>query len=192
MISFAEFEIALRGLLRLARFDAGFAGFFDLSRDGARRSFRLALPLLPVYLLLIHLNSPWPPTVDMARVVIAELIGYALMWTLFPLLLLYMARVFPFGPRVFGAVAVYNWLSVLSLGIQIPISIATYLGLDPQLADWLGHGVDIFVVACEFFLFKRLLEVAFEAALGLAVVDFVLGRAIIYLIIIPLAQGPLF
>jgi hypothetical protein len=192
MISFAEFEIALRGLLRLARFDAGFAGFFDLSQQGARRSFRLAFALLPVYLLLIHLNSPWPPGIDMARVVGAELIGYALMWTAFPLLLLLGAQAMKLGPRVYGAVAVYNWISVLSLGIQVPISIAVYFGLDPQFGDLLGHGVDIFVIACEFFVFKRLLEIAFEGALALAVVDFIIGRAIVYLIIVPLAQGPLF
>ncbi|MES1151947.1 MAG: hypothetical protein ABUL54_08630 [Dongia sp.] len=192
MISFAEFEIAVRGLLRLARFDAAFAGFFDLSREGARRSFRLAFALLPVYLLLIHLNSPWPPEMDIARIVSAELIGYALMWTCFPLLLLYGAQMLKPGPRIFGAVAVYNWISVLSLGIQVPISIAVYLGLDAQVGDLLGHGVDIFVIACEFFAFKRLLEIAFEGALALAVVDFILGRAIVYLVIVPLARGPLF
>jgi hypothetical protein len=192
MISFAEFEIALRGLLRLARFDAGFAGFFDLSREGARRSFLLAFPLLPLYLLLIHLNSPWPPDADMARIVAAELIGYALMWTLFPLLLLWGAQKARLGPRVFGAVTVWNWLSVLALGIQVPISIAVYLGLDPGIGDLLGHAIDIFVIACEFFVFKRLLDIAFEAALALAITDWILGRAIVYLVIVPLAHGPLF
>jgi hypothetical protein len=192
MISFAEFEIALRGLLRLARFDAAFARFFDLSQAGARRSFLLALPLLPIYLLLIHVNSPMPPGIDVVRVVTAELIGYVLMWTAFPLLLLWGVRATKIGPRVYGAVTVYNWLSVLWLGIQVPIAIATYLGLDPQVAELLGHGVDIFAIACEFFVFKRLLEIAFEAALGLAVFDFILGQGIIYLVIVPLARGPLF
>src|SRR5689334_2583397 len=68
MISFAEFEIAFRGLLRLARFDGAFAGFFDLSQDGARRSFRLALPLLPVNLFLINLNVPWPQGSEVMRI----------------------------------------------------------------------------------------------------------------------------
>jgi hypothetical protein len=192
MISFAEFEIALRGLVRLARFDAAFAGFFDLSREGARRSFRLAFPLLPVYLLLIHLNTRWPDGTDMTRVICAELIGYALMWTVFPLLLLSVGRVANLGPRVFGAVAVYNWLSVLALGIQIPIAIAAYMGLDPQVAELLDHGVEIFVIACEFFVFKRLLNIAFEAALALAIVDFILGWLILLLAIAPLARGPMF
>jgi len=192
MISFAEFEIALRGLLRLARFDAAFAGFFDLSRGGARRSFRLAFVLLPVYLVLVHLNSPWPAGMDVTRIVSAELIGYALMWTCFPLLLLYGAQTLKPGPRIFGAVAVYNWISVLSLGIQVPISIATYLGLDPQVGELLGYGVDLFVIACEFYAFKRLLDIAFEGALALAILDFIMGRAIIYLVIVPLARGPLF
>lgn len=192
MISIAEFGFALRGLARLARFDAAFVGFFDLSREGALRSFRLAVPLLPIYLLLVNLNTPWPATFEMGRIVGAEVIGYALAWTAFPLLLLSIAGKVDFGSRAFGAIAVYNWLSVLSLGIQLPITIAAYLGLNPDFAELLGYGVDLFVIACEFFVFKRLLEIAFEWALALAIVDFILGRAIVYLIIVPLAQGPLF
>jgi hypothetical protein len=189
MISFAEFEIALRGLLRLARFDAAFAGFFDLSRDGAKRSFRLAIPLLPVYLLLLNLNTPWPEGSDTVRIGSAELIGYAISWTVMPLLLLWCASAFRLGPRVFGAIAVYNWLSVLSTAIQVPIWIAIYVGLDPEVGTLLGHGAAIFVTACEFFVFKRLLDIAFEAALALAIADFFLGWLIVQELIVPLALG---
>ena len=93
------------------------------------------------------------------------------------------------GPRVFGAIAVYNWLSVLSTAIQVPISIAIYVGLDPEVGTLLGHGAAIFVTACEFFVFKRLLDIAFEAALALAVADFFLGWLIVQELIVPLALG---
>ena len=190
MISFAEFEIALLGLLRLARFDAAFAGFFDLSREGARRSFRLAFPLLPVWLLLLNLNTDWKDA-GVARVGSAELIGYALSWICFPLLLLQTARFIDRGARIYGAIAIYNWLSVLSMGLQIPIEIAAYYGMSPNWDLTLSFGSLFFVLACEFFAFRRILEISIEMALALIAVDFILSRIIINLLV-GMALGPLF
>lgn len=190
MISFAEFEVALLGLLRLARFDAGFAGFFDLSREGARRSFRLAWPLLPVWVLLLNLNAEWKDA-DLTRVAVAEGIGYVLSWVSFPLLLLLCAPLLDRGPRVYGAIAIYNWISVLSIGLQLPIEIAAYYGLADSWNLVLSLASLIFILACEFFAFRRILEIGFELALALVVVDFILGRIIINLLV-GMARGALF
>jgi hypothetical protein len=190
MISFAEFEIALHGLLRLVRFDAGFAGFFDLSPQGARRSFRLALPLLPIWLFVLNLNTDWRDA-DLTRVAIAELIAYALSWICFPFLLLMSARLLDRGSRIYGAIAIYNWISVLAMGLQAPIEIATYYGMSVTWDLTLSYATLLFVLACEFFAFRRILEVAIEAALALVVTDFILGRIIMNLLA-GLAFGPLF
>jgi len=178
VISLAEFEIALLGLLRLARFDGNFTGFFDLSPQGARRSFRLSLWLLPIYLFLSHLNSDWPDGTDMARVVAAELIGYALMWVCFPLIMVSLARVLERESRIYGAIAVYNWLSVLAVGLQTPIWIACYFGLDLNWAAGLSDIVVLFISACVFFAFRRLLEIRIEMVIALVVVDYILGRVL--------------
>jgi hypothetical protein len=182
MISFAEFEIALLGLLRLARFDAGFAGFFDLSREGARRSFRLALPLLPLVLFMMHLNANWPDGTDMVRVVVGELIGYGLSWTCFSLLLLSVAKLIDRQSRIFGAIAIYNWITVLAIALQLPISVAAYYGLNASWAGALGDIALLFVTACEFFAFRRLLDIRIELTIALVVVDFVLSRMLDLLI----------
>lgn len=182
MISFAELEIALLGLIRLARFDAGFTGFFDLTRDGARRSFRLALPLLPIALFLMHLNADWPEDTDMVRVVFGELIVYALSWICFPLLLLAVAPLIQREARIFGVIAVYNWLSVLTVALQAPISLAAFYGLDRQWAGNLSDVAMLFVTACEFFAFRRLLDIRIELTLGLVAVEFVLSRTLEVLI----------
>jgi len=188
MISFAEFEVALLGLLRLARFDAGFAGFFDLSREGARRSFRLAWPLLPVVFFLMHLDPGWPADTDMTRVVIAELIGYGLGWVCFPLLLLYAARAIDREARIFGVITVYNWLAVLSVGLQFPIIVAGYFGLDKDVVHDLVWLVILFLTACEFFAFWRLLGLGIGAIIALVAVEFSLSR-ILELVVVALALG---
>lgn len=176
MISFAEIEIALLGLLRLARFDAAFAGFFDLSQQGARRSFRLALWLLPVVLLLMNLNARWTEETDMGRVVFGELIVYSLGWTCFSLLLVYIAPMIDRRSRIYGAIAIYNWLTLLSIALQAPIGIAIYYGLDLQWASALSDIALLFVTACEFFAFQRLLELRLGFTIALVGFDFVLGR----------------
>jgi hypothetical protein len=181
VISLAEFEIALLGLLRLARFDAGFAGFFDLSREGARRSFRIALPLLPISLFLRHLNAVWPAGTDMVRVVVGELIGYSLSWICFPLLLMAIRGWIDREARIYGAIALYNWISVLALAMQLPIAIAAYYGLSDDWAGGLSDVVLLFLTACEFFAFQRLLAIRIELTLALVVVDFVLSNMIMLL-----------
>jgi hypothetical protein len=191
MISFAEFEIALLGLLRLARFDAGFAGFFDLSREGARRSFRLALPLLPIVLFLMHLNANWADGTDMVRVVSGELIGYALSWTCFSLLLVSIARLIDRQSRIFAAIAIYNWITVLAIALQLPVSIAAYYGLEPEWAGALSDIALLFVTACEFFAFRRLLDIRIELTVALVAVDFILSR-LLELLTYGLTSGTLF
>jgi hypothetical protein len=191
VISFAEFEIALLGLLRLARFDAGFAGFFDLTRNGARRSFRLSIWLLPIVLFLMHLNAAWPEGTDMTRVVAAELIGYALMWICFPLLLISLSGLLERQDRVYGAVTVYNWLSVLAIGIQTPLWVAVYFGLDRDLASILSEIAVFFISACIFFTFRRLLELRIEMALALVVVEYIWSR-ILEVVVYGLAHNALF
>ena len=174
MISLAEFEIALNGLLRLARFDAAFAGFFDLSPQGARRSFRLALWLLPIALFLMHLNSTWTDETDMVRVVFGELIGYAMGWICFPLALFYAGKLINVESRIFGAITVYNWLSVLSIALHLPISLSVYYGLDPTIADDIDMLAWSFLIACEVFAFWRLLGIGIAVPIALALADFVL------------------
>jgi hypothetical protein len=189
MISYLEFNFAVRGLARLARFDAGFSGFFDLSQQGARRSFWLALPILPIYLVLELLNAKLAPDTDMFRLYAAEIIGYALFWIAFPLTLLLGARLIDRGPRLFGAIVIYNWLNVLGMGLSTPLAIAQYLGVDPEIAGWLQTAVFAFTLACEWFAFRRLLDAGFQVTCALVVVDFAEGQIIANLIAL-MAHGP--
>jgi hypothetical protein len=186
-----EFSFALQGLTRLARFDAGFSSFFDLSEQGARRSFRLALPLLPFFLLLELLNAGLPADTDMVRIYATETIGYAVSWVAFPLTLLLGAPLIARGPRIHATIVVYNWLWVLSIALYLPVTIAQYLGLDIELAAILRLAVLIFSIACEWFAFRRLLDIGVQMTAALVVVDFAEGQIISNLMML-LERGPLF
>ncbi|HEY4164878.1 MAG TPA: hypothetical protein VGM59_17550 [Dongiaceae bacterium] len=191
MISFPEFSFALQGLARLARFDAGFSSFFDLSQQGARRSFWLAVPFLPFFLVLELLNARFPAGTDIVRVYSGEIIGYALSWIAFPLTLLLGARLLDRGPRIFATIVVYNWLWVLAVALYLPITIAQYLGLDAGIAAILHLCVLAFTLACEWFAFRRLLDVGIQMTVALVVVDFAEGQIILNLMAL-VERGPLF
>jgi hypothetical protein len=190
MISFPEFSFALQGLARLARFDAGFSNFFDLSLQGARRSFWLSLPVLPLFLLSELLNAQFPPDADLIRIYASELIGYAFFWIAFPLTLMWGARLIDRGPRIFGAIAVYNWLQVLWVTLTLLITLAQYLGLGTGIIFWLRIGLLAFSLMCETFAFERLLKIGFPIAIALVVIDFaesqIIANAILFL-----TSGPL-
>jgi hypothetical protein len=55
----------------------------------------------------------------------------------------------------------------------------------------LSIGALLFVLACEFFAFRRILEISIELTVALVVVDFILGRIIVNLLV-GMAVGPLF
>jgi hypothetical protein len=78
--------------------------------------------------------------------------------------------------RIFGAITIYNWLTVLAIALQFPLSLAIYYGLDLQWGGILSDLVLCFVTAIEFFAFQRLLELRVGLTIALVAVDFVLSR----------------
>ena len=86
--SWEEARAAKEGLKRLLRFDAGFALWFDRSARGARRSFTLALPLLPLFLLRFFFESDLKPELSGLDIFGTATVTYVLSWVMFPLLLI--------------------------------------------------------------------------------------------------------
>lgn len=182
MPSAIEFRLACRGLLQLARFDAGFLRYFDRSTAGALRSFWLALPILPFDLVHAWLSVPHPlpnPGLFLA----AETIGYAVGWILFPLLLLSIGRGFEREREVPGCIAVYNWTSLLGVALQTPALLLTAIDPNSGLGDGLGLLGFAFGVAVEGFLLMHCLRILLWQAAALVVLDVVLSVALGHLIL---------
>jgi pimeloyl-ACP methyl ester carboxylesterase len=127
-----EAAYALVGAWRLARLDPGGMAYFDRSLAGALRSFRAAILVYPLFLLLLAIRLR-PEQWDRAgplRVVVVETIGYVLAWTVFPLATLQLARLIGREAQWPGFIAAYNWAQVLTTtAILFCAALATSGGL---------------------------------------------------------------
>ncbi len=177
MPSWIEFRLACRGLLLLARFDPGFLRYFDRSAAGALRSFWLALPTLPISLLHDWLAAPHPlpsPGLFFA----AEIVGYAMGWIVFPLLLLGLGKALEREAEMPGAIAICNWGTLVGIALYAPPSIVLALDQDSGIGHVLGFLAIGFALAIKGFLLKQCLRLQTWQAATLVALDVVLSIAL--------------
>lgn len=191
MISLAETRFALRGLLRILRFDSSFVQFYDRSRDGAIRSFWLAAPLLLIFLLRLYLqHDPQQPPLTL-RMSAAMLIAYAINWAYFPLFLVWISRFIGREDRVIGCIAVYNWLSILALFTSLPISLLGWVGMDDGLLQTLDVISLVVSLVCEGYILAVCLQISGFFAAAFVVLDLVLNQ-MLFTLADHLGAAPLF
>lgn len=167
MPSWIELRLAIQGVLRLARFNPDFVRFFDLSPKGALRSFWVAVPLYPYYLLQIWPVNGKPDVPDMALYVVAMSVGYIYLWLLPPCVLTWIAPFIGRRAEMPGCIAVYNWTSLLWLAISWPLLMLSYADLQGNVIDILGDVLTLASLVWEAFLLMRTLRLALWQA-GLA------------------------
>jgi hypothetical protein len=179
MPSWTEFRLSCQGLYRLVLFDRGFLSCFDRSAAGALRSFGLALPLTPLFLWFVWLNTDQPmPSIGLYLT--AKGIAYAYSWILFPFVILISARLLDRENEGPGCVAIYNWLNVLWMALQLPTVAFAVLDLAPNLAALLNLAIFIASLVIEGFLFIVALRLVLWQAAALVVIDVVLGQVLIW------------
>src|SRR5260221_5977401 len=81
----SDLSRALTSALRLMRFDRSGIDWFEATPTGVWRSFLVALPILPLHLLLNPL--PGPEDADLGLRVLLALLVYAVLWLAFPVLM---------------------------------------------------------------------------------------------------------
>ena len=191
MISLAETRFALRGLLRILRFDSSFVQFYDRSREGAVRSFWLAAPLLLIFLLRLYLqHDPQQPPMTL-RMSASMLIAYVINWAYFPLFLVWISRFIGRENRVIGCIAVYNWLSILAIFTSLPISILGWVGMDDGLLQALDVISVVISLICEGYILAVCLQISGFFAAGFVILDLVLNQ-ILFTLADHLGAAPLF
>jgi hypothetical protein len=176
MISLAETRFALRGLLRILRFDSSFVQFYDRSRTGAVRSFWLAVPLLLLFLLRLYLqHDPQQPPLTL-RMSAAMVIAYAINWAYFPLFLIWVSRFIGREARVIGCIAIYNWLSILALFTSLPISLLGWAGANDGLLQALDLVSVVISLICEGYILAICLQISGFFAVAFVMLDLLLNQ----------------
>src|SRR5882757_1850040 len=122
-----EISDALHGAWRLACLDRRGMAYFARGEAAFWRSFRAAIILYPVFLIMLALRpgDPESPGGEWGRVLLVETIGYVISWTAFPLMMLPITRFLGREQLWLDFMIVYNWSQILLAG---PFLLASALG----------------------------------------------------------------
>jgi hypothetical protein len=176
-----EVSYALYGAWRLARLDPAGLAFFDRSREGLIRSFRAALFVYPIYLLLLRYDvsdKVWDES-GVGRVLVVSTIGYVISWVAFPLAMLQLSRYLDREARWPGFVVVYNWAQIPEWGLQLLAAALAASGVLPEgLSATLLIAVFFACLLYEWYIARVALDVSGTAAVIAVLIDLVLSRLI--------------
>jgi hypothetical protein len=162
----------LAGAVRLATGRADGLRAMETTLDGAARSFWAAAICLPPFLAMRLLGDDAPVT---TQALLAELVGYVIGWTAFPLLSRRMAIAGGRGARWPLFVAAWNWCNVIQYTTLILLTLATAMGLPTSIATVLGFVVLGYALWLGWFLTRHALAIDGFNAIGFVLIDVATG-----------------
>jgi hypothetical protein len=179
----SEISTALRGAWRLARLDRGGMALFDRSVTGFWQSYRAAVILYPVFLILLVVPGADgdidAPSADWVRIILVETIGYVIAWTGFPLLMLPLTRFLAREARWLDYMIAYNWSQVLQGGVLLASTLLAASGLLPDaLAGGIAVAASVAVLLYGWFVARVALETSATAATMIVLLDQVFALVI--------------
>lgn len=169
-----ESRKSIRGALRFARLDVDGIEDFNVSLDGFWRSFTAAVLCLPGYLYLVASDGDLAK-IDPAKMWVVQTIAYTLAWTAWPLMSFYMTRAFDRGDRHLAYIIVYNWAQVI--GYYAIVLVIVLFG-EGDMGRWVFTIVYFVVLAYEWFIAWKLLDIPVGGAVGVQFLNVLLGLAI--------------
>ncbi len=177
MISLQKLAGALNGVGLIYKFDRRAWDFFDKSAEGFWNAYIVAVALAPLHVgRSIILFDPAKQSLDFVPYLIVEILTYILTWTLFPFVMLYIARLLDRTPRYLAYMVPYLWMQLPLALLLYSIQILTDLSLLPPII----LGVTAPLVLVTFAVYGTFvagigLQVFTGTAMGLVVLDYVLG-----------------
>ncbi|MBL8671894.1 MAG: hypothetical protein JNK11_14645 [Alphaproteobacteria bacterium] len=141
MLTTREFALALAGVARFARGDAGARAFFSATPEGCANSFWAAAFILVPHFAMEYLQVSQAldrvgARVDVLRFLVAGSIAYAVQWTAFPVAMHWLCGALDRRAQYFSFIAAWNWSTLLQMAVHLPIVLLQATGiLGGALAD---------------------------------------------------------
>ena len=190
MPSFAEIAAALYATWRLAHLDTSGFSHFDVSVDGAYKSFFAAIVVAPGYALLLLLSFAGARfSASGLEILLMALGGYVLLWTIFPLAAFYLLRGLSMEDRFRPLLVGYNWSQCLVVYAFLPLAGLAASGAIP------GIGMIVTLVqfglapAYVWFVMRTALKGNGQIAFGLLMLS--LTIEIVVMVFVRGSLGPL-
>lgn len=180
---------ALAGLKHLFLFQDGWRGCFDVSYEGVARSFRAAIPTLPLYALIqlgiVYMiqaagqSHPGFPPAYLAA-------DFARIWLVFPVSAALAATLFSRKGAYGLWLAVHNWTVFTLIAFQAVLVVIYLAGLMPPEALWffLAIPMRFILLIVHWRVATATLGLSWGAGAGAAalhiVIDLIAATAIAY------------
>ena len=178
MPKLAEVGRAIYGAWRLMLFDAGGMAYLDTSIDGFWRSFFAAVVVAPAYVVFVvtGLTTADAEAVDPAWAALVKGGTYLMSWVVFPAAAVFVTRLLGVTGRYIPLIVAYNWSNVPPLLILLPAAMLTASG--SGIGETIGTLALLFILVYEWFVVRVALGVAAFTAVGIVVLDVLLGLII--------------
>lgn len=189
MISAQELSKSLVGAMRLARGDPGGIELFDDTEESFWRSFWALVFAAPLYFVLVM-----PPTegaqvpASTTRYFLVEGLAYVIGWFLWPLVMVYLARLMRRSDRYFRYIIAYNWAQVVSMTFLVSLLVFSNALFGSQAMQLLGFVGMLLILLYEWFIARTALRASGMQAAGLVALNFGIA-VVLQLITDPMARG---
>lgn len=176
-ISQAEVSVAVRGAFRLFLRDANGVKYYRTDGVTLIKSFWAAAIVLPGLLFLDYLaqSGIWLD-VPLVRSVIVELAGYSMMWTVWPLLMLYLVKLLDLDERYNLYIIAQNWMAVpIVLLYVVLVGGAILVGQADGVVGVVAFVSQMWALYCHYFVIRTTLQVSKMLAATLMLGNFFLN-----------------
>jgi hypothetical protein len=177
MASLLEILRALYGVWRLAHLDRRAFACFDLSAEGALRSFTAAAIVAPFYAVLTALRfDDLTGIVTPGHYVFVEAITYVISWVLYPVIVEALTRAVGCRDRFPAYLCVYNWTMILQNGIVIGLAMLGQLEIfSGDVLGFLGLVTLALTAGLLWYLARTALGVPPSTAVGFVILDILIS-----------------
>lgn len=165
---------ALYGAYRLARFDAGGLNHFEATKAGFWHSFKAALIVLPMYLIIIYIRWTHPGIeASGLQYFTVEIIAYVIGWTAYPVVMIYIVKLLEREKNYKRCIIAYNWAAVFQNLIYTPVAI---FGLsNAHGAGLLTLFTVMIILSYSWFVAKAALDIKPLTAWLIVVIDILIS-----------------
>ncbi len=166
----------VRGIVRL---DPRAFAFFEATHDGFWRSFWAAAILAPLTAVAVVREIVIVPPDSLWRFVAFQMIGYALGWLVFPLLMVRIADMLGRRERYFHDLVALTWFHLIEIVFWGPLLVLGMAGILPgAIETLLALAVMAALLGYEWFIARHTLKIEGGTAAALVAIDLLLSLVI--------------
>ena len=184
-MSAKEIANVFYGFFLIIKFDERFIDHFENSEKAFWKSFYAAIVIAPVQLIYewgLYVSSDERP--GLIRTIPIGVLEYIILWTLFPLVMIYITKVINREEHYFKYIVSYNWFQMcISITIMPFIILSVFNFLPASISSLLETLVFLLFVFYNIFIAKVILKLQTGPGFSIVLIDILLTLLVTQIIL---------